>query len=172
MALLLPALLISQSALFLLLIFFLIRAHRRIAELQTAFAKMGFVVRQDLQHSFDAALAQVVDAQQQSVEQSQEQIRKTMLKVLDESSQVMQQALARAEKQSSEIVLRAHQDRQRILDDARQESRQYLMRLTDYSAEALEWAMEQLVKEKMDMNGHEELIKSLVSVYLDEHKRV
>ena len=94
-----------------------------------------------------------------------------MQKVLAESSQILQQTLSKAEHQASEIVLQAHQDRQRILDDAKQESQQYMGKLTDYSAEALEWAMEQLIKEKVDLSGHEQLVQSLVSVYLNEHKR-
>ena len=150
----------------------LVRLYRHVHSLQSSFAKMGFVVRQDLQECFDQAAQKIIESQSQSTLQNQKIIEQTMQAVLDKSSNVVQKRLASAEKEASSIILRAHQDRQRIIDDAKLESNQYLNRLTGYSAEALEWAMEQLLKEKIDLNGHEELVKSLVSVYLDEHKRV
>ncbi len=171
MSMLLPGLVIIVTIALAASGFFLIRLYRQVAALKSSFAKLGYVVRQDLQEYFDQSANKVLDIQQQSVEQQQQAIEQTMQKVLDESSQVIQKTLARAEKQASTIILKAHNDRQQILDDARKESQQYLRRLTDYSSEALEWSMEQLMKEKIDLNGHEELVRSLVSVYLDEHKQ-
>lgn len=169
---LLLGLLAIQTIAFIVGIAFFIRLYRHVAELTSSFAKLGFVVRQDLQQYFDGAAQKVVEVQAQSSAQNQKLIEDTMQKVLQESGKVMQDTLARAEHQASEIVLKAHQDRQQILEDAKQESNQYMSRLADYSAEALEWAMEQLIKDKVDLHGHEELVQSLVSVYLDEHKRV
>lgn len=164
-------LLTIQTIVFVLAVFGFFKLYRQVSELKSSFAKLGFVVRQDLQQHFETAAQKTIEVQQQSSQHNQQLIEQTMQKVLNESSRSMQEILARAEGQASEIVLKAHQDRQRILDDAREESKQYVTRLTDYSTEALEWALEQLVKEKMDLGGHEQLIESLVSVYINEHKR-
>jgi cell division septum initiation protein DivIVA len=150
----------------------LVRLYRQIHNLERSFAKLAFVTRQDLQQYFEEAASKVLETQSASTEANRKSIEEAIQSVVDRSSQVVQQRLAQAESEAAAIVLRAHQERQQILDDARKESRQYLMRLTDYSAEAIEWGLEQLVKEKIDISGHEELVKSLVSVYLDEHKRI
>lgn len=165
------SLLALQTVGFIVAVFCLVRLYRQVAELKASFAKLGFVVRQDLQQYFDSAGQKIIEVQAQATQNSQQLLQQTMEKVLADAGETMKQSIAQAEQEAQQVILRAHQDRQRILDDARLESDRHLTRLTDYSTEALEWAMEQLVKEKLDLSGHEELIESLVSVYLDEHKR-
>lgn len=147
------------------------RLFHNLNTLNASFAKLGYLAREDVKRYFDEASDQAVDMYRRSAAENQRIVEASMQRVLAQSGQTMRTTLVQAERDAAGIILKANQDARNIVADAQRSSQTYLDQLVDRATEAIEWSMEQYLKEQFSLEQHEDMVKHLITVYLDEHKR-
>lgn len=156
--------------LLLLLLVCIFIIYRRINSLNTSFAKLGYVNREDAKKYFGDAADKVSDMNSSFYQQYQKIIEDSVRKVLSESGQVMEGSLVKAQQDAGSIVLKAQQDAQQILASTKQDAKQYFERALSESVDAMEWALEQYLDEHLSLKQHETIIDKLLQAYVNERK--
>lgn len=146
--------------------------YKALKNLEGSFAKIGYVAREDTKHYFEESAEKALEVSRIAIDENKKQIEDTMKQALADSGNILRDTLAQAEKQAGEIILQAHRDADNIKKQATQDADKYFKLLIDQSAEAIDWALAQFVKEEMSVKDHEELIGKLVNSYLNDHRTI
>ncbi|HMR73050.1 MAG TPA: hypothetical protein PKD68_03530 [Candidatus Saccharibacteria bacterium] len=138
--------------------------------LNTRFAKLGYVAREDAKKYFGDAAEKVVDMNSGFYEQYQTVIDSSVRKVLSDSGTIMAQTLGDAERRAGEVILKAQEDAKQITASAQAETEEYYERALSRSVDAIEWALEQYIHDSLDVRQHEDIVKNLVDTYVNERR--
>lgn len=159
------------AALFVIgIVFVLVKLYLTTSELNKSFAKLGYVTREDAKKYFGDAAEKVVDMNSSFYQQYQRIIEDGVRKALSESGTVMEESIAKAQHDAGTIVVHAQANAQQILATAKQDSEQYYDRAVSEAASAMEWALEQYLKEHFDVHQHEQIIDKLLEAYINERR--
>lgn len=143
---------------------------KMVNRLNSSFAKLGFVAREDAKKYFGDAAEKVVDMNSSFYQQYQSMIDEGVRKVLAESGNVMADSLAKAEQQAGSVILKAQENAQQILASTEQDAAAYYDRALSRSVDAMEWTLEQYMGEHLDITKHEEVIERLLEAYVNERR--
>jgi F0F1-type ATP synthase membrane subunit b/b' len=136
-----------------------------------SFAKIGYIAREDTKKYFDESSARAVEIFAQSSEENKRIVSETMSLVLQDSLRMVKETVASAEKEASGIIAKANEESENIKKEAKVDSERYFNSLISEATQAVDWAMEQYIKQEFTYKNHEDLINSLIEVYINEHRR-
>jgi len=159
------------ALLWLLLMVFVIGLYRNLKKMTSSFAKLGYIAREDTKKYFDESSDKAYEMNKQISEDNKKAIVETMEQVLKNSSVLVKETIAEAEKDASKIIENAQFESANIKKEAKEESGKIFLRLIDDSTQAVDWAMEQYLKENYSMKDHEEIIEKLINIYVNEYKK-
>jgi len=159
------------SLLWLVLIIFVLRLNSNLRKINESFNKIGFIAREDTKKYFDESSQKATDIFQESADANKVIIEETMSKVLKDSSSLIRETISEAEKDASEILTQARFESLNVKRAAQQDANKKFDNLVDSSVQAVDWAMEQFIKEKYSYKEHEEIIKKLIDIYVNEHRK-
>lgn len=160
----------ALAAAILLLLVFLLRIWILVRHLNSSFAKLGFLVREDAKKYFDDAADKIVDTNEQFQQTYKKIVEDGTRAVLAESSTITERVLIDAHGQANKIVLTARTDAQQILQAAQKDAGLHAQRTLQQTGDAIGWVMSQYLGEVYTVAEHEELIEKLVKMYVDEHR--
>lgn len=143
---------------------------RMMHRLNSSFAKLGYVTREDAKKYFGDAADKVTDMNSTFYQQNQEMIDSGVRKVLEESGQVMAGSIAQAQQQAGNVILKAQEDARQIIASTKTEAQQYYTKALGESVDAMEWALEQYMKDNLNIKQHEDIITRLLETYINERK--
>lgn len=152
------------------MVVFAVKLARTMKDLDNSFAKLGYLAREDAKKYFGDAADKVVDMNSSFYQQYQKMIEDGVRTVLAQSGEVMEGSLKKAQAEAGQITVKAQADAQGILQTAREDSRRYFDQAVSEAVDAIEWAMEQYIKDHVDVRQHEEIITKLIEAYINERK--
>lgn len=150
------------------LVLLIVRLIFMVRSLNGSFAKLSYFTREDAKKYFDTAADKAVGMNEEFLEQNQHIVEAGMKQVIIDTGTVMEKSIADAQAEAADIVLKARQDADRIIQEAKEHSSQYYVQALDRSVAAMEWAMEQYIKQHVSLQEHEQIINTLIKEYLDE----
>ena len=159
------------SAILLLLFAFVVRIWIVLKRLNSSFAKLGFLVREDAKKYFDDAADKIVDTNEQFQEAYKKIVEEGTRSVLADSSSITEKVMADAHAQANNVILTARTDSQRIVQAAQKEAEEYSMKTLNQTGDAIGWVMSQYLGEVYSVADHEALIEKQVKMYVNEHRR-
>lgn len=154
-----------------LLLFFVARLYFLTKRLNTSFAKLGFIVREDAKKYFDDASEKIVATNEQFHDMYEAIVQEGTKKALIESGVVMEKAIIDAQREAGKIVLSAQSDAQAIISSAKTEADNHMDQALNRTADTISWVMTQYIKEQYTVAEHQALIEKLVRTYVDEHRK-
>lgn len=154
-----------------LLLFFVARLYILTKRLNTSFAKLGYIVREDAKKYFDDASEKIVATNEQFHDMYEAIVQEGTKKALIESGVVMEQAILDAQKQANRVILTAQTDAQAIITGAKTEADNHMEQALRRTADTMSWVMTQYMKEQYTIDEHQALIEKLVRTYVDEHRK-
>lgn len=159
------------AAIFILLFAFIVRIWVVLKRLNSSFAKLGFLVREDAKKYFDDAADKIVDTNEQFQGMYKKIVEEGTRSVLAESSSVTERVVADAHAQANDVILSARTDSQRIVQEAQKEAEEYAQKTLNQTGDAIGWVMSQYLGEVYSVADHEALIEKQVKMYVNEHRR-
>lgn len=138
--------------------------------MQDSFNKIGYIAREDTKRYFADSAEQAKDVYIKALEQNKEVILESMNKAVSESSEKMKGVIGEAEKQAAEIILSSHRDAESINSEAKTRAQKDSEQMLDETAKVIDWAMSQYIKENFSIAEHEEIIRKLITSYLNEQR--
>lgn len=142
----------------------------RIRSMQGQLAKFAFLVREDTKKFFEEAGQQAVTLSKVTLEQSAEDLKKTLDQVSDEAIEKISKTVHQAEEEAATLRVQSKEEAQRIIAAAQKEAEAQVYSSSKRAATAVEWAMEQWVRETFSVKQHSALIERLVVTYLNDRK--
>ena len=164
-------LLSAVGAVAIVLLFVVVRVLIMTSHINGAFAKLGFIVREDAKKYFDDAAGKIVDTNDRLSEQYRKVVEESTKKVLADSGGIMEHSVAEAQARAGQIILQAQTDAQRIIGDARERADQERQMALTRTVDAVSWTMQQYLKKGYDASQHEELIQQIITTYVNEHRK-
>lgn len=159
------------AAILLLLFAFIVRIWVVLKRLNSSFAKLGFLVREDAKKYFDDAADKIVDTNEQFQEMYKKIVEEGTRSVLAESSTITERVVADAHAQANNVILAARTDSQRIVQAAQKEAGEYSQKTLNQTGDAISWVMTQYLNEVYTVADHEALIEKQVKMYVNEHRQ-
>ncbi|MCA9335121.1 hypothetical protein KC953_03180 [Candidatus Saccharibacteria bacterium] len=160
----------ALAAAILLLLVFLLRVWILVRRLNSSFAKLGFLVREDAKKYFDDAAGKIVDTNEQFQDMYKKIVEDGTRAVLAESSLITEKVIADAHARANTVVLSARTDAQQIMLAAQKEANIQSEQTLQQAGNAIGWVMSQYLGEVYSVAEHEALIEKLVKTYVNEHK--
>lgn len=159
------------GAIALVLVYFVVRLYLLTKHINNAFNKLGFVLRQDTKQYFDDAASKIVETNDQFQSIYQKAIADATQKVLVDSGVVMERALSDAHVKAGKVILQAQSDAQNIIAAAKEQANQEYDAALKRSVDTLGWALQQYLKEQVDLKHHEQIIQKMINAYLNENRK-
>lgn len=159
------------TLLWIVLVIFVLKLNSNLKRINESFNKLGFIAREDTKKYFDESSQKATAIYQESAEVNKAIIEETMGRVLKDSSSLVKETISEAEKDASAILTQARFESINIKRTAQEEATKKFENLIDNSVQAVDWAMEQFIKEKYSYKEHEAIIKKLIDIYVNEHKK-
>jgi F0F1-type ATP synthase membrane subunit b/b' len=159
------------ALLWVVLVIFVLKLNSSLQKINESFNKLGFIAREDTKKYFDESSQKATAIYQESADVNKVIIEQTMEKVLKDSSSLVKETITEAEKDAAEILNQARFESINIKRTAQEEAAKKFENLIDDSVQAVDWAMEQFIKEKYSYKEHEEAINKLIDIYVNEHKK-
>ena len=144
--------------------------HASVKRLNDSFGKLGYIAREDAKKYFNDASVKAVDLYSQFYEQNQALLKKVMTEALEKSGFIMEDSIAKAQSEASQKIAEAHEVATQIKRAAEKDAEKQVKESISRATRAIEWALEQYVKEEFDIQRHEEVINKLLEVYIDERE--
>lgn len=161
----------ALGAVLLFVVVFLIRMWALLRHLNTSFAKLGFVVREDAKKYFDDAASKIVDTNEGFQREYQKIVEDGTKTALTETGAIMERSLAQAHDEAGKIVLRARTDAQQIIQAARDDAANQSEKMLQRSGDAISWVLSQYIGKAYSTSEHEALIEEQIKRYVDEHRQ-
>jgi len=162
--------LVATVILLIVIAFFLVRLYGAYKRMDESFAKIGYLAREDTKKYFDQASSDATGIYNEALQKSKTVIEESLNDIISRSQAITEKTIADAQKQASGIILQANEEAEKIKSSAKEGSSKYFDQAVGSAVEAIEWSMTQYIKEKFTLSEHEEIIKKLVDVYVDERK--
>lgn len=153
-----------------LLLALIIRLYIIIHRLNTSFAKLGYVIREDAKKYFDDAAGKIIDTNEQFQASYTKIVRDGTMAALTDAGQAMETTLVSAHQDAGKVILEAREDAQRIMGAARNEATTYTNQALSQSADTIRWVMEQYIGQTYSIEEHHHLIKKLLDEYINERR--
>lgn len=158
------------SGVVIVVLFIVVRLYFLVVKLNTSFAKLGYVVREDAKKYFDEASSKIVDTNQQFQSFYAKIVQDGTQKALSETGGMFEEAMTKAQKEAGDIILRSREDARRIIEAANTESQRKSNEAFNRSAETIRWVMEQYIKKSYSIDDHQDAIMKLLNEYINEHR--
>lgn len=161
----------ALAAAVLLLFIFVVRIWILMRRLNSSFAKLGFLVREDAKKYFDDAADKIVDTNEQFQEQYRKIVEEGTRRVVSDSSLITEKVMQQAHTQANNIILSARTDAQQIVQSAHKDANDHAEKTLRQTGDAIGWVMSQYLGEVYTVADHESLIEKQVKMYINEHRR-
>lgn len=155
----------------LLVVILSIRAWQLLKHLNSSFAKLGFVVREDAKKYFDDAADKLVDTNEQFEQRWQKVVEEGTRAALADKSAVTERTVTSAHAQANDIILKARTDAQQIIQAAHDESAEHAEKTLARTSDAISWVLSQYLEHAYSTAEHEALIETQIKNYIDEHRK-
>ena len=99
-----------------------IRLYVLVHRLNSSFAKLGFIIREDAKKYFDEAAGKILDTNQQFQDFYSQIVHDGTKKALSEVGDTLESTLAKAQQQAGDIILQSREDARRIVQAADRKS--------------------------------------------------
>lgn len=152
------------------LLILIIRLYIMVNRLNSAIAKLGYVIREDAKKYFDEAAEKIIDTNGQFQKLYTKIVRDGTASALNDAGTVMEQTFEKAHGEAEAVVVKARDDARRILTAAQTETVTYVSRALGQSADTIQWVMEQYIKETYSVDQHRDLINKLLEEYINENR--
>lgn len=163
--------LVFISLMWVFLFSFVVFLHKSLKKISESFGKIGYLAREDTKRYFKESSEKATEIFASSAEKNKEIISETMQKVLNDSAGVVKDVISSAEKDAAKIINEARREAENIKREAEEESNKYFDRIISDAVQAVDWSVEQFVKNNYTVKEHEEIIMRLISIYVDEHRK-
>lgn len=161
------AIFLSITAILLILI---VRLFIMVKQLNSASAKLNYVIRQDAKKYFDEAADKIIDTNQQFQTSYTQIVHDGTMSALSDASVSLEKAINNAQKDAGDIIIKAREDAHRIVESAKKEADVCMNKALSQSADTIQWVMGQYVGQTFSDERHNELINKLLDEYIDEHR--
>lgn len=158
------------GAVAIILLGFSVRLYILTKRINGAFAKLGFIVREDAKKYFDDAAGKIVDTNGQLQELYRKVVEESTKEVLVNSGEIMEKSVGEAQARAGQIILQAQTDAQNIIAQAKRQAETEHSLAVQKAVDTIGWTMEQYLKEKYDAAQHEELITRIITAYVNERR--
>ncbi len=163
--------LIFIGIMWIFLFFIIIFLHKNLKKISESFGKIGYLAREDTKRYFKESSEKATEIFANAAEKNKEVIGLTMQKVLNDSTGVVKEVISGAEKEASKIITEARKEAASIKREAEEESSKYFDKIISDAVQAVDWSVEQFVKNNYTVKEHEDIIRRLISIYVDEHRK-
>lgn len=143
----------------------------RIAKLNSSFAKLGFFVREDAKKYFNETAEDIQAVNAQLQQTNQEAVQKGVSAALLEAEQLLAPVVRQAHDEASEILLESRDEAKNIIEASKIDASANAKRVVDQSSDAIRWVMQQYAGETLNDEKHEEIVRKLLSEYLNESRK-
>ncbi len=147
-----------------------IRLYVLVHRLNSSFAKLGFIIREDAKKYFDEAAGKILDTNQQFQDFYSQIVHDGTKKALSEVGDTLESTLAKAQQQAGDIILQSREDARRIVQAATVESEKQSQRAFDSSTDTIGWVMEQYIKKEYSVKQHTDVIEQLLEEYINDRR--
>lgn len=159
------------SAIFVIVLcFVLFKLIHSVKTLNSSFAKLGYVAREDAKRYFGDAADKVVDMNSGFNELYQAMITEAMKKAMSESSVAVEATLVKAEQEAGNIILNAQEQSKQIIEAAKKDSADISNRSLNETVDTISWAMQEYIHDNLSVQEHEDIVMQLVNKYLNERR--
>lgn len=148
----------------------IVRLYFMVNKLNTSFAKLGYVVREDAKKYFDSAAGKIVDTNQQFQAYYAQIVHEGTSAALADAGNTLMGTLASAQKEAGDIVLQSREDARRILETAKQEAKINSDEALGRTAETIQWVMEQYIGKEYSIDDHKDIVIKLLDEYINERR--
>ena len=152
------------------LLIVVLRLYFMIHQINSSFAKLGYVLREDAKKYFDETAEKLVSTNAQLQESYTKIVHDGTMSALSEASQAIEKTLVVAHKDAGDVVLRAREEAQRIVSESRSEADVQLNQALSRSSDAIQWVMGQYVGQTFTSYQHEVIITKLLDEYINENR--
>lgn len=154
-----------------LLVVLLVGLTIRMAILNSSFTKLGFFVREDAKKYFSETADDIQKVNAQLQQTNQEAIQKGVAAALMQAEQLLEPVVKQAHEEASEILLESRVQAKNIIEAGKADANANAKRVVDKSSEAIRWVMQQYAGEILTDDKHEEIVKKLLSEYINESRK-
>ncbi|NCU30823.1 hypothetical protein EOM57_03380 [Candidatus Saccharibacteria bacterium] len=141
------------------------------AILNSSFTKLGFFVREDAKKYFSETADDIQKVNAQLQQTNQEAIQKGVAAALMQAEQLLEPVVKQAHEEASEILLESRVQAKNIIEAGKADANANAKRVVDKSSEAIRWVMQQYAGEILTDDKHEEIVKKLLSEYINESRK-
>jgi vacuolar-type H+-ATPase subunit H len=152
------------------LLILVVRLYFMIHQINSSFAKLGYVLREDSKKYFDEAAEKIVSTNTQMQESYTKIVHDGTVSALSEASQTIEKTLVVAHKDAGDVVLQAREEAQRIVAESRTEAAAQVDQALSRSSDAIQWVMGQYVGQVFTTYQHEAIITKLLDEYINENR--
>ena len=154
-----------------LLVVLLVGLTIRMAILNSSFTKLGFFVREDAKKYFSETADDIQKVNAQLQQTNQEAIQKGVAAALMQAEQLLEPVVKQAHEEASEILLESRVQAKNIIEAGKADANANAKRVVDKLSEAIRWVMQQYAGEILTDDKHEEIVKKLLSEYINESRK-
>jgi vacuolar-type H+-ATPase subunit H len=147
-----------------------VRLYIMIRQINSSFAKLGYVLREDTKNYFNEASEKIVSTNAQMQESYTKIVHDGTVSALSEASQAIEKTLVVAHKDAGDVVLQAREAAQRIVAESRNEAATQVDQALGRSTDAIQWVMGQYVGQSFSTHQHEAIINKLLDEYINENR--
>ena len=152
------------------LLIVVLRLYFIIHQINSSFAKLGYVLREDAKKYFDETAEKLVSTNDQLQESYTKIVHDGTMSALSEASQAIEKTLVVAHKDAGDVILQAREEAQRIVSESRSEADMQLNQALSRSSDAIQWVMGQYVGQTFTSYQHEVIITKLLDEYINENR--
>jgi vacuolar-type H+-ATPase subunit H len=150
---------------------FVVFLHKNLKKISESFGKIGYLAREDTKRYFKESSDKAIEVFAGAAEKNKEIIGQTMQKVLIDSASVVKESISSAEREASLIITEARKEAVNIKKEAEEESNKYFDKIISDAVQAVDWSVEQFIKDNYSVKEHEDIVRRLINIYVDEHRK-
>lgn len=153
------------------LLLFMLRLVAQLRQLSSAFAKLGFVLREDAKMYFEEASERLLDTNAEFKRSYMKIVEDGTKGALSQAAYTVEGSIVAAQQEANKIILQARDDARRINIEAKRMAVDEMSRTLDNAADTISWVMERYVGETFTLDQHRYVIEKLLEEYLHEYQR-
>lgn len=161
---------VTLAIIIIIVLALMVRLYLLVSKLNTSFAKLGYIIREDAKKYFDSASNKIIDTNQQFQSFYTQIVHDGTAKALNEAGDTLESTLAKAQQEAGDIIMRSREDARRIIEAATQEANKQSEYVFNNSADTIRWVMEQYIGKEYSIDQHRDLIMKLLDEYINERR--
>ena len=146
----------------------LIKIFRLYKKLDSSFAKLGFVIREDSKHYFENSSDKYQVMQQNFFQQNKAVIKEAIGEILVEQNSTLEKQLEDASQKANQIIAEAQKEAENIKLSMGQEKKRIVQSAANEACQIIERAFSDFIHESFSLKEHEKIIQKLIDEHLND----